>query len=288
MTTRHLDTPADEPIANASQARAWNGPEGAHWAALDEGATAGLVAPLVAAAEVGVASAVLDIGCGTGDVTRWAARQAPEGRALGVDLSEPMIHRARELTAAAGIGNVEYAVDDVQVRRFEPASFDVALSHFATMFFADPVAAFTNVRGALAPGGRLVFVCPQAMETCDWYVVPMQALLGHAPSEEETPSAMFSQADPDEVTDVLTRAGFGTVEVEPLVAPLLFGADLDAAVDFMLGTGPVRGLLDSHPDLGARDPRRLLEEALAPYAGPDGVRVPGAHWLVSARADLVG
>lgn len=273
----------DEPIANASQADAWNGPEGAHWAALDEGATAGLVAPLVATADIAVASRVLDIGCGTGDATRAAARQARAGRVLGVDLSAPMLERARELTAAAGIGNVEYALGDVQVRPFEPASFDVALSHFGTMFFGDPAAAFANVRRALASGGRLVFVCPQAMASCDWYVVPMQALLGHPPSEEEAPSAMFSQADPDEVAEVLTRAGFGEVVVEPLVAPLLFGDDLDAAVDFMLGSGPVRGLLASRPDLAAHDPRRQLEEALAPYVADDGVRLPGAHWLVSAR-----
>jgi SAM-dependent methyltransferase len=280
MTTR-----ADEPIANVSQARAWNGPEGAHWATLGEGATAGLVGHLVAAAGIGVAAAVLDLGCGTGDATRWAARQATGGHVLGVDLSAPMIERARELTAAAGLANVGYAVGDVQVRAFEPASFDIAISHFGTMFYADPVVAFANVRGALRPGGRLVFVCPQAMATCDWYVVPMQALLGHPPSPEETPSVMFSLADPDEVRDVLTRAGFAPVDVEPLHEPLLFGEDLDAAVDFMLGSGPVRGVLDARPDIAAGDPRRLLEEALAPYLAPDGVRLPGAHWLVSAHVD---
>jgi hypothetical protein len=97
---------------------------------------------------------------------------------------------------------------------------------------------------------------------------------------------MFANADADEVRDVLTSAGFVSVEVEPLNEPLLVGEDLDAAVDFMLGSGPVRGVLDARPDIAAGDPRRLLEGALAPYLAPDGVRLPGAHWLVSAHVDV--
>src|SRR3954454_22414756 len=81
---------------------------------------------------------VLDIGCGTGLTTREAARAAAPGRVLGVDVSERMLGRARQVTAAERVGNVRYELGDAQVHRFDPAGFDVAISRFGTMFFSDP------------------------------------------------------------------------------------------------------------------------------------------------------
>ena len=111
---------------------------------------------------------VLDIGCGTGQTTRDAARAAPSGSALGIDTSSAMIDRARELAAAEGVTNVRFAHDDAQAHRFTPQRFDVAISRFGTMFFADPVLAFRNIRGALQGGGRLVMMVWQSHESNEW------------------------------------------------------------------------------------------------------------------------
>lgn len=272
--------------ANPRQAAAWNGPEGTHWArhSARRPDDADLTLALVEATAIDTGDRVLDVGCGTGALARLAARWATPGHAVGVDLSAPMIDQARAEAAAEGLANVTFEVGDVQVHPFAPASFDVAVSHFGVMFFGDPAAAFANIATALRPGGRLGFVCPQAMERCDWYGAPLAALLGHRPTPEEAPSAMFSLSDPDLVEWLLTGAGFDAVELRPVNAALWFGATPAAAADFFLGAGPVRALRErAGSTLTTADARRTLEAAMAPFVTGDGVRIPGAHWLVTAR-----
>lgn len=282
-------TPSHGPrIANAAQAAAWNGPEGANWA---EGSTTGavddgLVVPVIDASGIAGGDRVLDIGCGTGDMTRLAAGRAGRGghagRATGVDLSSAMVARATAIAAAEGIANVDFVEGDVQVHQFATGGFDVAVSHFGIMFFDDPGAAFANVARALRPGGRLAFVCPQAMELCDWYLVPLSALLGRPPAVDEAPSRMFSLAEPSTLDRLLAGAGFVDVRIDPADAALRLGPDVATAAGFYVGSGPVRGLLERRPDLTEDRARDILTAALGPYGRDDGVRIPGAHWLVTA------
>jgi ubiquinone/menaquinone biosynthesis C-methylase UbiE len=117
---------------------------------------------------------VLDIGCGTGQTTRDAGRAASAGSALGIDTSAPMIARARELAAAEHLRNVRFEHDDAQVHPFAAQSCDVAISRFGTMFFADPVAAFRNIRAALKDDGRLVMMVWQSHESNEWSVAIQQ------------------------------------------------------------------------------------------------------------------
>ena len=119
---------------------------------------------------------VLDIGCGTGQTTREAARTAQAGSAFGVDVSAPAIERARELARAGGLRNVTFEHANAQVHRFPPERFDLAISRFGTMFFDDPVAAFANIRRALRPAGRLVMMVWQAHERNEWDVAIDQSL----------------------------------------------------------------------------------------------------------------
>ncbi len=278
------DTTSQQPVENTTQAAAWNGPEGASCArrSATRVPNADLVEVVLDAAAIGSGERVLDIGCGTGELTRRAARLAPGGEAIGIDLSTLMVEQARALAAEGAIDNVSFQVGDAQVHPFPAGAFDVALSHFGIMFFDDPVAAFTNVAEAIRPGGRMAFVCPQAMDRCDWYLVPLAALLGHRPSERDAPSAMFSLAEPSTLRATLTAAGLGSIDVQPVDRALWFGTDAAAAAEGYLGSGPVRGILERHPALGPEDTRRALEEAVAPYLGADGIRIPGSHWLVTA------
>jgi len=281
---RHTATDTPD-IVNEDQAAAWNGPEGAHWArhSARRVGDPDLIVPLVETTGIEADDRVLDVGCGTGALARLVAQRAPRGGAVGVDLSTQMIEQARTEAAAEGIANVIFEVGDAQVYPFARGSFDVAVSHFGAMFFGDPKAAFANIASAIRPGGRIGFVCPQAMERCDWYGVPLGALLGHRPTPDEVPSAMFSLADPDVVEQLLIGAGFDSVRLQPLDASLWFGESPAIAAGFYLGSGPGRAILErSDPSLAARAPR-VLEAAMAPFVAEDGVRVPGAHWLVTAR-----
>jgi SAM-dependent methyltransferase len=121
--------------ANAEQAAQWDGPAGEHRIRH-------------AAAGAGPRDRVLDIGCGTGQSTRDAARAAVAGSALGVDLSERMLEHARRLSAGEGLRNVTFLQADAQVHRFAAAHFDLCISRFGAMFFAGP--ALLRLRAALA------------------------------------------------------------------------------------------------------------------------------------------
>lgn len=283
MTTTDRYDPG-HPIENRAQLAAWNGPEGANWAAAADAPDAEdvLVEPLLDAARIGAEDRVLDIGCGTGTLTRRAARQAHRGQAVGIDLSAAMLDTARTLADWHPLPNARFERGDAQVHPFPAATFDVAISHFGTMFFDDPVAAFANIGRALRPGGRVAFVCPQAMELCEWYVAPLTALLGHPPTPHLAPSRMFSLATPAAIGDVLGPAGFDAIRTTPLATPLHFGSDLATAVRFYAGSGPVQAVLQRPSAPTEPEARRILADALRPYLGPTGVRVPGAHWLVTA------
>jgi SAM-dependent methyltransferase len=272
------------PIANTTQARAWNGLEGWNWArySASRPRDADLVEPLVEAAPIRSDTFALDIGCGTGALALRVARAATFGWAVGIDLSQSMIAQARRMATAGWIGNAEFLVGDAQVHPFDASAFDVAVSHFGTMFFDDPIAAFTNIGRALRPGGHLVFVCPGAMADCAWYGVPLGALLGHPPTATDAPSAMFSLADPATVQRILTASGFSDIGLTRLDRSLWFGAEVGDAAWALTGSGPVRRLIELDPTLTEAKARRAIARAITPYASADGVRIPGSHWLVDA------
>ncbi|MBQ1050142.1 class I SAM-dependent methyltransferase [Micromonospora sp. C51] len=272
-------------VANADQAAAWNGPEGAHWVEHHdrrEDLNDALLDRLLRTAEIGPTDVVLDIGCGTGRTTRRAARQCAQGWAAGVDLSALMLDSARAGAAREGVANVRFHQGDAQVYPFPPGRYDVAISMFGVMFFNDPVAAFANIGRALRPEGRLVFACPGEMTGCDWYTVPMAALNEVVPHSDR-PSGMFSLADRRRIVAVLMAAGFSDVVPYPVDAELLIGATAAEAADFYLGSGPVRAFMADHPEIPPAQVRDCLLAAVEPYDLGAGVRLSGRHWIVTAR-----
>ncbi len=273
-------------LPNAAQANSWNGPEGTHWAESTDrttGRNTALHRLLFEAAAIEETDKVLDIGCGAGETTILAARQASRGYAVGLDLSRPMLERARADQARTGLANLRFEEGDAQVHPLGDGEFDVAISQFGIMFFADPVAAFANVGRALKPAGRLVFVCPRRMTRCEWYTIPISALTGPPePSPNAYEPGMFSLADRGRIENVLHGAGFRTVTAASAGVSLFFGQDAASAAGFFLGTGPVRAILDDAV-MTADAARTVLEDALRPYAGPEGVRLGGELWVVTAR-----
>ncbi|GGP78805.1 class I SAM-dependent methyltransferase [Streptosporangium pseudovulgare] len=275
-------------VVNTHQAEAWNGYEGEHWAGNQDrydAVNSGFNDHLLGAAAVGEGDRVLDIGCGNGQVTRLAARRAPLGHATGVDLSAPMLARARASAAAEGLANVTFEQGDAQVHPFPGAGSDVAVSRFGIMFFADPVAAFANIGRALRPGGRLAFLSLRRMEDNELGEV-FAAMARHLPrrpaaAEHDGPGPE-SLADPGRVREVLSGAGFGKVDVTAVDAPQHWGRDAEDAGAFLGAWGPVRFLLDQVDPAAAAHAREALVEALRPFEQAGAVRLRGAAWLVTA------
>jgi SAM-dependent methyltransferase len=274
---------------NAEMAALWNGAGGEHWVAHDHRHDRGLAAwgeAVLAGAGVSDGDRVLDVGCGTGWLTRSAGRRTPGGHALGLDIGRPLVERARALAAAEGSANVAFEQGDAQVHPLPAGGFDVAVSRFGVMFFADPAAAFGNIGRALAPGGRLVFSCWQPLAVNDWILRPTTALAAHAPlpplADPGSPGP-FSLSDPDRVRALLGAAGFDAVNLDEVDGSVWIGHDADDATSYMRGQTIARAMLDRQPPAVVEAAIAALRTAFAGADGPDGVRLDGRAWLVTAR-----
>lgn len=228
---------------------------------------------------------VLDIGCGTGQTTREAARLAPAGSVLGVDRSEEMIERARQLTGAAGLGNVEYLCADLERQTLPHERFDAAISRFGTMFFEHPLAAFERIRSALRPDGRLLMMVWQPRDRNEWATAIDDAFRfdrADAAGSSAVPPA-FSLGDPDTARRMLESAGFVTPAFDEVHAPVYYGSDADAAFEFVSGFSTVQdqlARLDSSQREQAIDRLRRL---FAEHQRTDGVWLDSRAWIVYAR-----
>jgi SAM-dependent methyltransferase len=228
---------------------------------------------------------VLDIGCGTGQTTREAARGARAGSALGVDVSALAISRAGELARAERIRNVTFECANAQVHRFPRAHFDLAISRFGTMFFDDPAAAFANVSSALRQAGRLVMMVWQAHELNEWDVTIRQSL-GAAEAPTAGPSGLpdpFSLAEPRAVTEILEGAGFADITFIDVSEPVYYGPDVDAAMEWVRGFAYTREVLKELAPAAAARAAGRLREALAAHLSDYGVWFNSRAWVVTAR-----
>jgi len=281
---------------NAQQIEYWNEQAGAKWVRLQSFLDAQL-RPFGEAAMEGLGSlegkSILDVGCGCGSTTlELGGRVGADGSVLGVDLSLPMLTQARQGAAEAkpdtAHGQVSFQQADAQGHAFE-RQFDAVFSRFAVMFFADPVAAFTNLRGALKAGGRLSFICWQPIDRNQWMMVPLLATLEHLPPPE-IPAAdapgPFSLADPERVRRILRESKFRDVDVIAHAAKMVVGEgySLDEITDFVMEVGPTSRLLKDASATLRTAVSDSVRAALAKFQEDGAVRMDAAAWLVSARA----
>jgi SAM-dependent methyltransferase len=225
----------------------------------------------------------IDVGCGPGTTTAaLAASVGPEGHVLGVDISRVLI----EAAATRRLSNATFVVADAGTHPFEAASVDLIFSRFGVMFFADPVAAFANLRRALKPAGRLTFVCWRPPQDNPWSLAPVKAaapFLPPLPRPGPEEPGQFAFGDRARVERILTGAGFAGLAIEPLDVQIWMGKDVADVVANAGRFGPLaRSFADADPESVARA-KAAIGEALAPHATKDGVSLPGACWLVSAR-----
>ncbi|HLZ82816.1 MAG TPA: class I SAM-dependent methyltransferase [Caulobacteraceae bacterium] len=234
---------------------------------------------------------VLDVGCGCGETTlELSAHVGPSGAVVGVDISEPMLAVARRRNPPAGVVRPSFRNLDAQTADFRAAdlghgAFDGVFSRFGVMFFADPVAAFANVRAALRPRGRLAFVCWRAFQDNPWMREPMAAaapLLPPLPPVDPNAPGPFAFADDARVRAILGDAGYSGVAIDPFDANI-GGASLDETVKLTLQVGPLGRILREIPDM-ADAVVGAVRTAIQPYETAKGVLMPAAVWIVSATA----
>jgi SAM-dependent methyltransferase len=237
-----------------------------------------------AAAAVRPTDHVLDVGCGTGQTTREAARAAFNGSAVGVDVSAAMLERARRLSDAEGTRNVIYEVGDAQTHPFPAAQFDLCISRFGTMFFTDAVAAFVNIGRALRPGARLVLLVWQHPERNEWFTATRRAL---ADSDTATPSERdlepFSLADPSDTQRMLTAAGLDEIAFTDVHEPVYYGPDAATAYESVLRLRHARDLLDRLDATAYESARHRLRATLDAHDTGTGVLFDARAWIITAR-----
>lgn len=280
--------------SKAYQVADWNGRSGEQWVANQVRLDAMLAAfgdAAIAAAAPGEGERVLDVGCGAGATSQaLAARVGPGGHVLGVDISAPLIDRARE-AAPAGAPLV-FELADAGTAALPERAFDLLFSRFGVMFFDDPAAAFAHMRGGLKGGGRLAFVCWRSAAENDWVRLPMTAVADliplPPPPDPEAPGP-FSFGDRDRVARILTDAGFADISITPFDHPVPFGlgetreAAIANAVDMAFQVGPLARLLAEQPDEIRARSAEAVRRAFAAKPGERSVMIDGAAWIVTAR-----
>jgi len=276
---------------NEDQIAYWNGPGGQHWTDRQQVQDA-MLAPvsdiLIERAKARAGERIVDVGCGCGATTIALGQTVgPTGHVFGIDISAPMLARARQV-APAGLP-IDFVLADATIYPFDVGSFDLLVSRFGVMFFAQPAVSFANIRKALRPSGRLAFACWREPRENPWMMTSLQAAYKHVPKlpqlgpEDPGPFAFASEA---RVVGILSEAGFSGIAMEPcnLSLDVAVGRGLDAAVEGALEIGPASRALEGHPPDVRAAAANSIREALAPFARGQAVPLSASIWIVTASA----
>lgn len=275
--------------ANADQVAYWNGRAGERWAsqqAVQDTIFIPVTQLLIEHARPQPGERVIDVGCGCGDTSiAFGKRVGASGHVLGVDISEQMLARAREV-APANLP-VEFALADATTYPFKAGAADLLVSRFGVMFFAEPARSFANLRKGLRRGSRLTFICWRGPKENPWLMVPLQAVYRHVPRlppvGPEDPGP-FAFASSERVEHILREAGFADIHIAPhdLSLDIAAGGGFESAVETAVIIGPAnRALEEAAPDAKAAAIEAVRHD-LKPFARGDSVRLGGAIWIVSA------
>jgi SAM-dependent methyltransferase len=277
------------PASPQTQLEFWNSAAAQRWAdhydSLDRALKPFSEASLLkAAARTG--ERALDVGTGCGEtLLALAERVGPTGQVCGVDISAPMLARARERSKSLPQASIIEA--DAGAHKFDP-SFDLIYSRFGVMFFEDPLAAFKNLRAALKPNGRIVFVCWRPPQENPWFMLPVMIVKKVWPEAPAMPPAdgpgPFAFADPDRVLAILEGAGFAQIAIDRFDAEVALGSTSAESVEFAFRVGPASRMLSEAPDEVRQRVTSELAKALEPYCKDGRCALLGSTWIVSARA----
>lgn len=280
-------TNVDDNSDNAEQIKYWNAKAGAIWVAqqahLDH-----LLAPLseagLAAAKFAANESALDVGCGCGDTSIALGASQSSGSVTGVDISEPMLAHAQ--VRADAMPNVSFEQADAAIAEFSD-QYNLVFSRFGVMFFADPEAAFKNLRKALKPNGRMVFVCWQPPSENPWMSLAGKAVQPFMPPAATAPNphapGPFAFSDPAHVLAILSNAGFANVQIESFNTPLHIADNLDDALYFQTQIGPAANAVVTLEGAEKDQALNAVKEMFRPHMTSEGLDLEAAVWIVSAE-----
>lgn len=268
---------------NEEQSAFWNGRMGDAWVSV-EAYIDKMLSPLsdvaIEHAGAGTGKKILDVGCGCGPTSLKLAGHGAE--VLGVDISQQMIDRANQ--NAEGKDGISFRMADAAAENYN-GDFDVVFSRFGVMFFDDPVAAFSNLRSALKPGGKLNVLVWQAPVKNPWMSMAAKAIEPYQPQTEApnpTDPGPFAMADRDYTSDILNRAGFSDIEYVDVEKTLHLGDNVDEVMDFQTYVGPLSRLLEEVDEGTGEKAKAAVREVFAAQQSDDGIRMPAAALLVRA------
>lgn len=229
--------------------------------------------------------AVLDVGCGAGELSLALARGRPHITVTGVDISADLVEVARE--RGAHLANVAFEVGDAAV--WQPADGfapDLLVSRHGVMFFDDPGAAFANLADLAAPGARLMFSCFREPGENPFFSEVARLLANPEPAPPQGAPGPFAFADPSHVEGILEGAGWAEVAFEPFDFAMIAGGGdqpVADAVEYFGTIGPAaRAARELTPEQRSRFLDRLRELARR-NLHENIVSLRAAAWIVTAR-----
>ena len=232
---------------------------------------------------------VLDIGCGCGHTTlNIAKRIGPSGNVTGLDISEPMLKRAKESAVEMSVTNTSFKCIDVQTEDLGDQIYSAAFSRFGVMFFEDSIAAFKNINKSLISGGYLSFVCWQSPAVNPWQSLFIQEVKKFLdlPSPPPRSPGPFAFMESEYVSSILEESKFQDITIEGLEAEvnMFSGRSLSDSVKDYISINPVvtQMLKESSENQIAEIVNSGIE-AFSPYYSEKGLIFPSATWLVTAR-----
>lgn len=277
---------------NAAQQDFWSTAQGQNWveheAALDT-SMAGILDRLIEKANFVPGEHVLDIGCGTGASTRAIAKVVDaQGHVTGLDISQPMLDRARIKSNEAKDANVDFELSDAQTHPFKINSYDAILSRFGVMFFADPIAAFRNMARGLKPNGRMLFACWASISDNPWFLIPRDAAIARlgkpSPPDPHAPGPMAFQ-DVDRVKKLLSDAGLNDVRCDTESVQMTMSAPTEVVANLVSKIGPATRII-AELDGDAADQAAITADIATGFRGyetEDGLSIKSTINFYSAK-----
>ena len=271
-------------IDNQKQIEFWNGDAGKKWVGEQEKMDQ-MLNPLsdvaIDIAEPRFDERVMDVGCGCGATSVELARRG--AKVWGIDVSAPMLSRARKrgeeypgmVFTEADASNYDFSSEQ-----------QLIFSRFGVMFFANPVEAFTNLRSALVPRGRMVFLCWQAANKNEWISRVGQAVKKFLPEPTDVPDPRapgpFAFAEQAYLEGILRQAGFQNVEFQSLSIDLKLASTAEEALDFQSNIGPLSAVIAQLEGKTRDEALNAAKEVLQDSMSTEGIKLGSAVWLVTA------
>jgi len=241
-----------------------------------------LVAEAVAHAAAG--ARILDLGCGGGATSLALADALPEARITGVDLSSALVAVAR---ARAGEGGrLSFEVGDAASWSPAEAAFDLIVSRHGVMFFDDPVAAFTHIKGLARPGASLIFSCFRDRRDNEWVRAMRPVFERFAPetlAAPEPPTGPFAFGDPRRIYEILCEAGFAAPEMAPLDFDFVVGAGeepIAGAMAYFTRVGPIAVMLRGIAEADRAAATAMIASIAAEHERDGRIAFAAAAWIV--------